>query len=128
MQLKNKKIWVCDNCGEKTADPSTFNQADRERGDYCMKCHPKRMTYMQLIEWLAKGNGFMCQQVLGYTTAPAFSLSPVEINGRSYPGKSDDQIPYNEHELVVRYFDGEHPRHKKAYWLIPTEEMFLEDC
>lgn len=30
--------------------------------------------------------------------------------------------------VVVRYFDEDNPRHKKDYWLIPAEEMFLEDC
>lgn len=30
MKLVNKNIWVCDNCGERTTDPKTFNQADRE--------------------------------------------------------------------------------------------------
>ena len=43
MKLVNKNIWVCDNCGECTTDPKTFNQADREDGDYCMKCRPRRM-------------------------------------------------------------------------------------
>lgn len=51
MKLVNKNIWVCDNCGERTTDPKTFNQADREDGDYCMKCRPRRMTpLMSLVE------------------------------------------------------------------------------
>jgi hypothetical protein len=39
-----------------------------------------------------------------------------------------EQLPYDEHNFVVRYFDEDNPRHKKDYWLIPTEEMYLEDC
>lgn len=33
MKLTNKKIWVCGNCGESTANSKAFNQADREDGD-----------------------------------------------------------------------------------------------
>lgn len=52
---------------------------------------------------------------------------------RGGPGDRDDfrtraQLPYYEHNFVVHYFDEDNPRHKKDYWLIPTEEMFLEDC
>lgn len=127
MKLVNKKIWVCDNCGEKTTDPKTFNQADRERGDYCMKCHPKRMTPLQLVEWLAKGFGYVCRQGKDYTTHLDFDFSNKKLGGATIPDMRE-QLPYSEHNFVVRYFDEDHPRHKKEYWLIPTEEMFLEDC
>ena len=123
--------YICNGCGLTVpageAYTTLFNEADSDRyndKDYCLKCRPKRMTYWQLLEWLAKGNGFICQQVIGYSTAPTFSLSPsVTINGRNYTGKSDDQIPYDEHELVVsRFTDG------FCNWKIPTLEMFERDC
>lgn len=107
--------WICDECGFTSSDIDKFN--DYLAGDvsYCLKCRPTRMTYRQLIEWLARGNGYLCQQALPYSTAPTFSMSPVEINGRRYDGRFDDQIPYNEHELVVSEFkDG------FSNWKIPT--------
>lgn len=125
MKLKDGSMtYICDGCGQAYKTTDEFNPADSAGGkDFCWKCHPKRMTYMQLLEWLAKGHGFICQQAIGYTSAPMFSLVPVRINDRSYPGKSDDQIPYNEHELVVSKFtDG------FCNWKIPTFEMFEQDC
>lgn len=123
--------YICNGCGLTVpageAYTTLFNEADSDRyndKDYCLKCRPKRMTYMQLLEWLARGNGFLCQQARDYCTAPTFRLSPsVTINDRNYTGKSDDQIPYNEHELVVsRFTDG------FCNWKIPTLEMFERDC
>lgn len=123
--------YICNGCGLTVpageAYTTLFNEADSDRcsdKDYCLKCRPKRMTYMQLLEWLARGNGFLCQQARDYCTSPTFRLSPsVTINDRNYAGKSDDQIPYNEHELVVsRFTDG------FCNWKIPTLEMFERDC
>lgn len=129
MQLKlengSAKRYICDKCGFTDTTLAAFNPSDSIDGkDYCLKCHPIRMTYWQLLEWLARGNGFLCQQARDYCTAPTFRLSPsVTINDRNYAGKSDDQIPYNEHELVVsRFTDG------FCNWEIPTLEMFNRDC
>ena len=119
------RTYICDGCGQVYKTTDEFNPADSAGGkDFCWKCHPKRMTYRQLIEWLARGNGFLCQQAIEYTTAPMFSLAPVRINDRSYPGSSDDQIPYDEHELVVSKFNDSGICH----WEIPTEAMFKADC
>lgn len=135
-ESREKRI-VCDTCGfsVNTEDEykKHFNTDDTKIADnayiykdYCLKCHPKRMTYMQLIEWLAKGNGYICQQVIGYSTSVTFNLrNPITINGRQYPKGYDDQIEYDEHELVVRYFD---TTKNVSYWNIPTEAMFLRDC
>lgn len=118
--------YVCDKCGFTDTNLDKFNPSDSINGkDYCLKCHPIRMTYIQLIEWLAKGNGFICQQGMGYSSAVTFYLSPLRINGRSYPGRSEDQIPYSEDELIVRYFEEEK---NELYWNIPTLEMFNRDC
>lgn len=81
------------------------------------------MSYRQLIEWLAKGKGYLCQQGHDYTTAPVFSMCPVKINNRCYPGHFDDQIPYDEHELVVSEFEDGY-----SNWKIPTLEMYKRDC
>lgn len=125
--------YICNGCGLTVpagdAYTTLFNVADSDRyndKDFCLKCHPRRMTYRQLLEWLARGNGFLCQQAKDYSTAPTFSLSPsVTINGRNYTGKSDDQIPYDKHELVVsRFNDGT----LFCDWVIPTLEMFERDC
>lgn len=136
-ESREKQI-VCDGCGfsVNTEDKykKHFNTDDTKIADnayiykdYCLKCHPKRMSYMQLIEWLAKGNGYVCQQARGYSTYVNFHMgnSIVTINGAQYYHKIDDQIEYDEHELVVRYFDSSK---NKSYWNIPTEEMFLRDC
>lgn len=130
MQLKlengSAKRYICDKCGFTDTTLVAFNPSDSIDGkDYCLKCHPIRMTYEQLIEWLAKGHGFLCQQAMDYCTAPTFRLSPVCINGRQYPGNYEDQIPYDEHELIVRCFDASK---RSAYWEIPTLEMFNRDC
>lgn len=127
MKLANKNIWVCDNCGERTTDPKTFNQADRADGDYCMKCHPRRMTPLQLVEWLAKGNGYVCRQGRAYTTHLDFDFCTNRIGDEEVPDLCE-QLPYDEHNFVVHYFDENNPHHRKDYWLIPTKEMFLEDC
>lgn len=125
--------YICDKCGltvpSGDAYKTLFNEADSDRSankDYCLNCRPRRMTYWQLLEWLARGNGFLCQQAKDYSTAPTFSLSPfVSINGRQYDGVADDQIPYNDHELVVSKFnDGNH----LCDWQVPTLEMFERDC
>lgn len=130
MQLKFKNSsavrYVCDGCGFTATTLDEFNKDDIAPDEhYCLKCHPRRMTYIQLLEWLAKGHGFLCQQARDYCTAPTFNLSPVRINDRQYPGTSEDQIPYSEHELVVRCFD---ESKRTAYWEIPTLEMFNRDC
>lgn len=130
MQLKlengSAKRYICDKCGFTDTTSAKFNPSDSIDGkDYCLQCHPMRMTYIQLLEWLAKGNGFLCQQAMSYCTSPTFRLSPVSINGRNYPGNSEDQIPYSEYELVVRCFD---ESKRSAYWEIPTLEMFKRDC
>lgn len=140
MHLKfksNEKRIVCDGCGfavnTEDAYKTHFNTDDTKyvanttTEDYCLKCHPKRMTYMQLIEWLAKGNGYVCQQGRGYSTYVNFHMgrSIVTINEAQYYHKIDDQLEYDEHELVVRYFD---TSKNKSYWNIPTEAMFLRDC
>lgn len=124
VNTKNGIRIVCNDCGFVSQSEQDFNIDDTKDGkDFCRKCRPQRMSYMQLIEWLAKGNGFLCQQAMEYCVAPTFSLSPVRINGRDYPGKSDDQIPYNEHELVVsRFSDG------FCNWQVPTLEMYKRDC
>ena len=128
---------VCDGCGFSVntedeynkhfnTDDTTIANNSFTYKDYCLKCHPKRMTYLQLIEWLAKGNGYVCQQVRGYSTSVNFHMgNPIEINGAKYYHAIDDQIEYDEHELVVRYFD---TNKNVSYWNIPTEAMFLRDC
>ena len=129
---------VCDRCGytvnTKEAYEKDFNVDDSQdsgynqpAADYCYKCHPKRMSFLQLIEWLAKGNGFVCMQARDYTTHLEFSMGMrVTINGRPYPDKRiDDQIPYDEHNLIVRYFDNDK---NKSYWNIPTYQMWKVDC
>lgn len=135
-----KVLRICDKCGfvdyddhaefntytdrYKPESSTTFNLDDcNDDKDYCLRCHPRRMSYRQLIEWLARGNGYLCQQAHYYTTAPVFKMCPVIINDVHYPGMFDDQIPYNEHELVVSAF-------KNGYsnWKIPTLEMYEEDC
>ena len=123
VKFKTGTKYVCNICGFSDDNLSRFNDFDCDTKHYCLKCHPLRMTYRQLIEWLAKGNGILCQQSKDYTTAPSFSMSPVAINGRRYEGKFDDQIPYSEHELVVCEFkDG------FSDWKIPTLEMYKRDC
>lgn len=123
VNFKKGKKWVCDNCGFSEDSQRFFNDVKDDGAAYCIKCHPLRMSYRQLIEWLAKGNGILCQQGNDYTTAPSFSMSPVIINDKRYPGKFEDQIPYNEHELVVSPF-------KSLFcdWKIPTLEMYKKDC
>lgn len=123
VQFNTGRKYICDNCGFSYDDLSRFNVADCGTKHYCLNCHPHRMSYRQLIEWLAKGNGYLCQQGHNYTTAPAFSMCPVIINEEHYAGSFDDQIPYNEHELVVSEFkDG------ISNWKIPTLEMYERDC
>lgn len=129
---------VCDGCGytvdTKEAYEKDFNVDDsKDSGynqsavDYCYKCHPKRMSFLQLIEWLARGNGFVCMQARNYTTHLEFSMErSVNINGRTFHDKQiNDQIPYDEHKLVVRYFND---KKNKSYWNIPTYQMWKEDC
>lgn len=123
VKFKTGIKYVCDNCGFSDDNLSRFNDYDCDKKHYCLKCHPLRMSFRQLIEWLAKGNGYLCQQAKDYTTAPTFSMSPVIINGKRYEGKFDNQIPYDEHELVVSEFkDG------FSNWKIPTYEMYKRDC
>lgn len=124
IKYKNGVKYSCNICGEVYGNEDKFNKMDSVNGDhYCLKCHPLRMSYRQLIEWLAKGNGYLCQQGHYYTTAPVFSMCPVIINDEHYPGRFDDQIPYDEHELVVSEF-------KDGYsnWKIPTLKMYETDC
>lgn len=133
LKLKNgTSRTVCDECGvtanSKDEYEKGFNVYDsNSRGDYCLKCHPRRMTFMQLIEWLAKGNGFVCMQGDEYKTHIDFRMGEnVTINGKMYDGKRiDDQIPYDEYNLIVRYFDDSK---NKEFWNIPTYEMWLNDC
>lgn len=121
IKFKNGVKYICDNCGFTDDNLSKFNDCNTKH--YCLNCHPLRMSYRQLIEWLAKGNGYLCQQGYNYTTAPVFSMCPVIINDEHYAGKFDDQIPYDEHELVVSEFkDG------FSNWKIPTFEMYKRDC
>lgn len=138
MEIKcdNSKIkYVCNGCGliVPMGDEykTFFNEADSDRGsdkDYCLKCRPKRMTYMQLLEWLACGKGFLYQQGKDYCTAPTFSLVPtVSINGRKYVGKPNDQIPYDTYELTVARFPDDF-KDDFCHWKIPTLEMFEQDC
>lgn len=128
MKLKNKNIWVCDECGKSSKEYADFNDADQTpSSDYCKECHPIRMTPLQLVEWLANGNGYACRQNKDYTTHLDFDFSTNKLDGFRVPDIKK-QLPYDEHQFVVRYFDESNPRHQKAYWLIPTEEMFLEDC
>lgn len=124
VQFKKGVKFVCDICGFSDDNLSRFNDYDCDtKQHYCLKCHPLRMSFRQLIEWLAKGQGILCQQGKDYTTAPAFIMSPVIINGKRYAGKFDNQIPYDEHELVVSEFkDG------FSNWKIPTYEMYKQDC
>ncbi|MBR4792655.1 MAG: hypothetical protein IK038_03215 [Bacteroidaceae bacterium] len=119
--------FMCDKCGYIDSSLHKFNTADSYGDkDYCLACHPQRMTYMQLIEWLAKGNGYVCLQVIGYRTHLEFDMAaPVRIEGKEILGSIDSQIPYDEHNFVVRYFDKDKNR---DYWNIPTEEMFYRDC
>lgn len=50
------RTYICDGCGQVYKTTDEFNPADSAGGkDFCWKCHPKRMTYMQLIERLARG-------------------------------------------------------------------------
>ena len=115
--------YICNKCGFTSESLDNFNNFPNNEKIYCNNCHPKRMTYRQLIEWLARGNGYLCQQAKPYSTAPTFNMVPVEINGVKYPGNFDDQIPYNEHELVVSEFkDG------FSNWKIPTAAMYKRDC
>lgn len=120
---QNGVKWICNKCGFTSEDIDKFNDYPNNDTIYCLKCRPMRMSYRQLIEWLARGNGYLCQQGEDYSTAPTFSMVDVRINGKHYPGKFDDQIPYNEHELVVSEFkDG------FSNWKIPTLEMYRRDC
>ena len=123
IKFKNGVKWICNECGFTSNNLDKFNDYPNEDTIYCLKCRPIRMTYRQLIEWLAKGNGYLCQQGHNYTTAPAFSMVPVIINDEHYPGKFDDQIPYDEHELVVSRFESGF-----SNWEIPTLEMYNRDC
>ena len=123
IRIKTGVKYICDNCGFSDDNLSHFNDADCDTKHYCLKCHPHRMSYRQLIEWLAKGNGYLCQQGHNYTTAPAFRMCPVIINEEHYAGRFDDQIPYNEHELVVSEF-----KYNFSNWKIPTLEMYQRDC
>lgn len=124
VQFKKGVKFVCDICGFSDDNLSRFNDYDCDtKQHYCLKCHTLRMSYRQLIEWLAKGNGILCQQGHYYTTAPTFKMCPVIINEEHYAGRFDDQIPYDEHELVVSEFkDG------FSNWKIPTYEMYKRDC
>ena len=123
IKLKNGVKWICNECGFTSKSLDKFNDYPNENTIYCLKCRPIRMTYRQLIEWLAKGNGYLCQQAKPYTIAPTFTMLPVIINEEHYPGKFDDQIPYNEHELVVSRFESGF-----SNWEIPTLEMYNRDC
>ena len=115
--------YICNKCGFTSENLDDFNDFPNNEKIYCKKCHPKRMTYRQLIEWLARGNGYLGQQAKPYSTAPTFNMVPVQINGEKYPGNFDDQIPYDEHELVVSEFkDG------ISNWKIPTASMYNRDC
>ena len=123
MKFKNGVKWICNECGFTSEDINKFNDYPSNDTIYCYKCRPGRMTYRQLVEWLARGNGYLCQQGLPYSTAPTFDITRVNINGRHYPGKFDDQIPYDEHELCVSSFkDG------FSNWEIPTLKMYKRDC
>jgi len=129
IHYSNGNKFVCDKCGYVDSSLYKFNTADSYGGkDYCLACHPQRMTYMQLIEWLAKGNGYVCLQVIGYRTHLEFDMAaPARIEGKEILGSLgiDSQIPYDEHNFVVRYFEKDKNR---DYWNIPTEEMFYRDC
>lgn len=134
--VRGKPHYVCNGCGKSSDDPADFNMDD-EKGDshFCWDCHPRRMTPLQLVEWLAKGNGYVCIQAEDYQTAlsfdfhgPGYLMSNGCRNGHAMNGMRN-QIPYDEHNFVVRYFDEDHPMHKKyGYWLIPTEKMYITDC
>lgn len=135
MELTSKlgKVqWMCDECGAIYDDRIGFFNIDDTLGkkDFCLKCHPMRMSPIQLVEWLAKGNGYVCIQGKYYTTNLEFDLSSCNcrLNGHETNRGYDHQIKYDEHNLVVRYFNANHPLHKKSYWLIPTEKMFMKDC
>lgn len=123
IKFKNGVKWICNECGFTSESLDKFNDYPNENTIYCLKCRPIRMTYRQLIEWLAKGNGILCQQGHYYTTAPTFKMCPVIINEEHYVGDFDDQIPYSEHELAVTEFKDEFTN-----WKIPTLEMYNRDC
>lgn len=113
-----KGTKICDGCGSVVNE---FHESE-DNNDYCFKCRPKRMSVIQLVEWLAKGNGFICIQGKSYQTY-------LNFTGRTMFGDVcltwDDEIPYDEHNWVIHHFD---ETKNKNYWDIPTLEIYETDC
>ena len=98
IHYSNGNKFVCDKCGYVDSNLLKFNTAD----------------------------SYGWHQVIGYRTLVEFDMAaPARIEGKESLGSIDSQIPYDEHNFVVRYFDKDKNR---DYWNIPTEEMFYRDC
>lgn len=70
----------------------------------------KRMTYRQLSEWLAKGNG-------QYTT-DYYLIICTELSYCNGYDNSNDEVP---DEYTIRAWGSDE-------WIEPTEEIYLRDC